>query len=395
MKGHVCKRGNTWAAVLYLGRGDDGKPKYKWSSHRTRREAEAYVAQMANILHGGGTVPNTRLKTREWLTQWIHDNVAVTAAPKTLASYREIVNVHLIPAMGHIHLTKLSPAAIQAMAQEKLDSGLSSTTARYIVSVLGIALNRAVKLGLIARNPVALVEKPKKADREMLVLNQEETRHFLATAQEKAREYYALFLTAVMTGMRQGELLGLRWSDLDLEQGVARITQIAQRMGDTVTFKAPKTPRSRRTIPLSETVTGALRKRKADVMERRLLFGAEYNNLDLVFCQPDGKPLHAGNISQRVLPRILKAAKLRRIPFHGLRHCHASLLLAQGVNPKIVSERLGHSAIGITLQTYSALLPGIQEKAISELDAALFEGEPERILADISKTPYRGVGSIR
>lgn len=390
MKGHIVKRGKAWAAVLYLGRGDDGKPKYKWSSHKTRREAEAYVSQTVTVLHGGGEIPNTRIKTGEWLTQWLRDTVAVTTAPKTLSSYKEIVSAHLIPALGMIHLTKLSPATIQAMMQTKLDSGLSPTTARYIVAVLSIALNRAVRLGLLARNPCSLVEKPSKVDNEMHVLNQDETRLFLTTAQAKDGEYYALFLTAVMTGMRQGELLGLRWSDIDLEKGVARITQIMQRLGDTVVFKAPKTPRSRRTIPLAETVTSALRKLKAAVNERRLLFGPDYSSHDLVFCQPNGNPLHAGNLSQRVMPRILKAAKLQRMPFHALRHCHASLLLAQGVNPKIVSERLGHSAIGITLQTYSALLPGIQERAINELDDALFESEPKRILADISKTTIGG-----
>jgi integrase len=196
----------------------------------------------------------------------------------------------------------------------------------------------------------------------MRVWDEEQARLFLAEAR-RSSPHYPLYLTAVLTGMRQGELLGLRWQDVDLTLGVAHIRQTFCRIAGRMMFKEPKSPRSRRAVALPELVVDALRDVRDAQRRAKNVMGDAYEDRDLVFCQPNGKPLHGHNVARRDFRRIIARAKLPRIRFHDLRHCHATLLLRYGTNPKIVQERLGHSAIGVTMDTYSHVLPGMQAEA--------------------------------
>lgn len=381
MRGCIVKRGPaSFSVVVYLGRDPQtGKDRRKWFSHRTRREAEAHLSTLLTQLHGGGTLPTTKLRLGEYLAQWLRDHVAATVSPVTFASYRETVRLHLAPALGHVPLHRLSPHAIQQYCTQKLGEGLSSTTVRYHVMTLHAALTRALKWGLLIRNPCDNVEPPRKQRHEMRVWDEEQVRLFLAEA-KRSSLHYRLYLAALTTGMRQGELLGLRWQDLDFTLGVASVRQTFYRLGGNkkdgrptqALFKEPKTAKARRTVALPSTLVEELRHLREAQAEPRRLFGLGYAaDLDLVFCQPNGKPLHAHNVAQRDFRRIIKRASLPRVRFHDLRHCHATLLLQQGVHPKVVQERLGHTTIGMTLDTYSHVMPGMQEQAARQLEERL------------------------
>ncbi len=236
---------------------------------------------------------------------------------------------------------------------------------------------------MVARNPVDHVEVPRKQHVEMHVWDEEQVKLFLAEA-KRSSPYYPLYLAALTTGMRQGELLGLRWQDVDFTLGEARITQTFYRLGGQMIFKAPKTEKPRRTVALPpillETLKGLSEMRRQQKREG----GDAYQDLGLVFCQPDGKPLHAHNIVRRVFHLVTQRAKVPRIRFHDLRHCHATLLLQQGVRPKIVQERLGHATPALTLHVYSHVLPGMQHEAAARLQ--------ERLLNDRREKNDSGVG---
>jgi integrase len=391
MRGHIRKRGkNCWAVVIPLGRDPQtGKSRQKWYSHKTRREAEAHLAQIIAAMQGGGWTPPTKMLTSDFLDQWLRDYAVGMVRVTTLDSYQAIVRVHLAPALGHVPLSALSAQAIQGYFSRKLQEGLSPATVHRHAMVLHKALACAVKWGALARNPVDLTDPPRPGRKEMRVLDDEQVRLFLAEAR-RFSPYHRLYLTALLTGMRQGELLGLRWRNVDLTVGVASVQQTFYRLGKQLLFNEPKTTKARRTIALPSALVEELRTLRDEQEENRRLLGDDYRDFGLVFCQPNGKPLHGHNISQGDFRRVLALKGLHAelltkgvpegslpkglpsIRFHDLRHSHATLLLQQGEHPKIVSERLGHAGVGITLDTYSHVLPGMQEQAAARLEERLF-----------------------
>jgi len=333
-------------------------------------------------IHGGGTVSVTRQTVAEFLKAWL-DKRAGAVRETSWDSYRAIVHGHLIPALGQAPLRALTPLAVQGYISTKLagkkdEKGkvlakpLAAGTVRKHIAVLREALSHAVKWGLLARNVCDLVERPRVARKEMQVWDGEQARLFLAQAKRQNSSHYALYLTAITTGMRAGELLGLRWSSVDFLLGTVRVERTFYRMGGKQLFQEPKTEKGRRVVDLLPTVVEVLRglKGKRDAIKREM--GSAYTDLDLVFCQPDGKPLHLHNIVTRDFRRVTKKAKLPRIRFHDLRHSHATDLLAHGEHPKIVQERLGHYDPAFTLRVYSHVLPGMQAQTAMRLEERLF-----------------------
>lgn len=266
---------------------------------------------------------------------------------------------------------------IQRYLSQKLrEDGLSTTSLRYHYSILHESLGHAVRWSLLMRNPCDAIEPPRRRQTEMRVLDEEQVRLFLAEAKRSSR-LYCLYLTATLTGMRLGELLGLRWKDLDLTLGVISVQQTLYRLKKRVLLKEPKSAKARRTISLAPLLIQELnRHREAQVQQRKRL-GEKYVDNDLVFCQRNGEPLHGHNITQGNLRRVLKKAGLPRIRFHDLRHCHATHMLRQGENPKVVQERLGHSTPAFTLAVYSHVLPGMQNEAARRLEERLLGRVPD------------------
>ncbi len=364
MRGHIRKRGrNSWAVVISLGRDPQtGKPRQKWYSHKTRRETEGHLAQILSAMHGGGWTPPAKIRFADFCEQWLRDYAAGAVGPVTLYNYRRIICGHIVPRLGHIPLDRLSAQAIQGYLSGKLQEGMHPNSVHKDYRVLSEILGHAVKWGLLARNPAAMANPPKLRRREVRVWDEEQVRLFLAEAKRSSR-YYPLYLTAILTGMRQRELLGLRWRDVDLTLGVASIRQTFTRLGREQLFKEPKTAAARRAVALPTALVEALRALQDDQEENRRVLGADYEDHDLVFCQAGGKPLHSHNVVRRDFREVMKRAGTPRITFHDLRHAHASYLARAGVPPKVAQERLGHATPHFTLQVYTHTLAGQQEAA--------------------------------
>ena len=296
-------------------------------------------------------------------------------APKTFERYSEIVRLHLIPALGHHRLARLKPLHIQGYYGEALKNGrrdgkggLAPRTVLHHHRVLHRALSRAVKWRLLAVNPADAVEPPRATSPEMQTLTEEEIGLLLATA--VATPSYTAILLAVTTGVRRGELLALRWADADFEQGRIAVRRSLQQTNAGLTFKSPKTAKGNRTIPLPAVALEALRSHRVEQAKHRLLMGDRYVNGDLIFAKPDGTPLDPDGFSAS-FGAIVRRSGLKRVRLHDLRHTQATLLLRQNVHPKVVQERLGHSSIAVTLDTYSHVGPNLQEQATLALDAVL------------------------
>lgn len=252
------------------------------------------------------------------------------------------------------------------------DRGLSARTIRYAHSVLASALTQAVKWRMAAQNPALLVELPRSSRKEMAALSPVDATRFLA---EAARDHLgALFAFALATGLRPSEFMGLQWKDVELEKGIVTVCRtLVRRKGGGWYYGEPKTPRSRRNIPLPTSMLRALIMHKRQQAETRLKAGAEYQNNDLVFATGDGTPLLLRNIIRRHFRPILKRAGLpETLRLYDLRHTCATLMLSAGVHPKVASERLGHSSVTLTMDVYSHVLPSMQQDATEKLESILF-----------------------
>ena len=304
----------------------------------------------------------------EFLEEWL-ESIQFAMRPLSWKRYCQYVRLHAVPAIGDIPLNSLTAKHLQALYAERLAVGRSPKTVLELHRTLHRALGAAELSGLVRAN-IARQANPPRPDRfEVQPLSPDEVERFLVAARGDPLE--ALFTLAVTTGMRQGELLGLRWRDIDLERATIRITGSIQRAtGRGLVRSPPKTRKSRRQVLLTGLAVAALH-RHTETQKAQRLEASRWYESDFVFTTRYGKPIYASEISCRSLPRVLGKARLRHIRFHDLRHTTATLLLGEGVHPKIVSEMLGHSNIGITLDLYSHATPTMQGVATAALDKLL------------------------
>ena len=308
------------------------------------------------------------LRLGPFLEGWLAETVRLSVRPKTFASYESIVRIHLGPALGHIELAGLRPGDVQTYLNAKAASGLAPRTVAYHRNILRQALGHAERTELVERNVAKLARPPRIPRREVHPLTPDGARVFLAAIVGEPHE--ALYLIALGVGLRQGEILGLRWADVDLAARTMQVRAALQRVDGQFAFVEPKSATSRRTVSLPAIVGTALvahRARQAAEPERCRPSGAF---ADLVFTTSVGRPLDGINVTRR-FQRILRAAGLPRQRFHDLRHACASLLLAQGVPARVVMETLGHSQISLTLNTYSHVIPALGREAASRMDEVL------------------------
>jgi len=354
--------------------------------HGPKKDAEKALRELLHSLEVGSYVKPSRIILGEWLQEWCQSYVSMHTSLRTVESYQSEIRRHLIPALGAIPLTQLQPQHLQkyytrVLSQGRIDKkgGLSGRTVQYHHRILSEALSHAVKMGLVGRNVAEAVDPPRVEHNNWETLALEDVPKFLEAVQRTPN--YVLLYTALYTGMRLGELLGLRWCDVDLDMASLSVVQSLYKRCGVCKMVEPKSSHSRRRIALSPSLTLLLREYKAEQEAQRILLGKPLADSDLVFCRPDGKPLDPGVVSH-AFAKVLKKAGLPHIRFHDLRHTHASLLLKAGIHPKIVSERLGHANIGITLDTYSHVLPGLQERAAERFDEVL---ESKMVAEDVSK----------
>lgn len=301
---------------------------------------------------------------RHWL-----ENSRSSIRPSTYHGYETKVRVYIEPALGKIPLTRLQPQHVESFltsARRASGAKLSAQSLHHLRAILRTALNDAVKKGLVARNAAALANGPQVRRYEIRPLTAEEARKLLDAV--KGDRLEALYSVAVALGLRQGEALGLHWADVDLKARTLRVRTALQRIKGEFRFVEPKSPRSWRTIALPDAVVQALQAHRDRQDEERKQEG--WQEHDLVFCAPNGTPLYGTNLT-KIFQRLLKKAGLPRQRFHDLRHTCASLLLAQGVHPRVVMEVLGHSNITLTMNTYSHVIPDLQREAAAKMDAIL------------------------
>jgi len=315
------------------------------------------------IVHSPGQVT-----VAQYLESWLQ-SASLSLRPKTQRQYEQIARQHIGPTIGELMLADLQPDHIQSLYSAKLEHGASPSTVRILHAVLHRALSRAVRWGLIDRNPTDAVDRPRLRRKEMKTLTAEQVRCLLAAA--RASRLETVLCLAVTTGLRQGELLGLRWSDLDWRTGHLRVQRQVQRIGGQgLVFGEPKSASGRRVVVLGPAMIGRLRTYQERQALEKIVAGGRWQENGLVFPSTIGTPMEARNLV-RSFKALLKEAGLPEIRFHDLRHTAATLMLQEGVHPKIVQERLGHSQISLTLDIYSHVLPTMQEEAARKLDSLL------------------------
>jgi len=379
----VVQRGRRFAVVAYAGIDPkNGKQRQKWfNGFKTHREAEQFrltLAHHPSFSGGVGPYGSPRLRTGDYLTTWHEERERLGALRVgTAKRNRQHITLHIAPNIGHIPLARLSPAVIQNLYVTLLDSGLSGSTVRRAAAVLHTALRDAVRRGLIIRNPQDNTTLPRRAQYDPIVPTPEQVVTYLDDARETATPaIWAFYVTAAATGLREGELLGLRDDAIDLDRRLLSVRQQLVRAGRDLVFGQPKTARGRRTVLLPAVAIEALRAAHRWKREQRLKLGPRFRDSGLVFCGPTGAAIHASDFYRRDhLPRLARLG-LPHFRIHDFRHFHATYLTAAGVDPRTAADRLGHTDPGFFTRTYSHAVAAAQERAAAIANELLTKTAP-------------------
>lgn len=359
---------DRWVARLSL---PDGRRKALYA--KTRQEAARKLTKALRDRDTGlMSVGDDRQTVGQYAERWL-EMLRPAVKPRTLLRYSEDLRLHVLPTLGTVKLARLSAQHVQSLYSALLAEGkLSSTTIFQVHTTLSHALKDAMRLGIIPRNPCTLVTPPRPVHVEMHVLTPAQVGTLLRAAHGERLE--AFYVLMCYTGLRLGEALALQWSALDLEAGTLQVRYTLHHphgKGSEWELLTPKTAKSRRRIELPPTVVEALRQHRKRQLEERLALGAGWTDHGFVFAREDGLPYRGIHVLQRHFYPLLERAGLPRIRLHDLRHTAATLLLLQNVPAKVVSELLGHSSVGITLDRYSHVLPSMQKDAASAMERLL------------------------
>ena len=392
MRGTIIKRSeNSYRIKVSLGKDlTSGKYKAYFETVKgTKADSQRRLRELLTQLDKGIFIKPTKETLADYLNSWLKDYAKPNCAPRTFESYDMIVKLHLIPALGSIPLLSLQPQDIQKYYAKALDSGrrdgrggLSALTVRKHHRVLFEALRYGVKHEVIARNVAEAVDPPRAQVKEMQIWNAHEIERFLEKA--KSTPYYALFHLNLFSGLRRSEILGLKWADMDFMFGQLSVNRALHQLKDgRYVFRAPKTAKGKRKVSLTPLSLEVMQEYYKEQKQLHDTLEIPFPDDRLVFCHiEDGKPLRPNTIT-RAWTSIGEKAGLKHIRLHDCRHSHASLLLKQGVHPKIVSERLGHSSVQITLDTYSHVTPGLQAAAAKGFDEAFTSGYNDRRVPEV------------
>lgn len=376
MKGSIRERSpGRWAVILEQSDAATGKRKRKWHSFSgTKRQAQVECARLISAMKGGTYLEPDRTTVATFVDRWL-DHVKAHVSPRSHERYTEIARKNLAPLIGGVVLNKLRPAQISeayaaALASGRRDGkgGLAPRTVHHMHRILKQALGQAVKWEILHRNPADAVDPPKVERKTMQTYDLSQTAKLIEAMRD--RRLLVPALLAALCGLRRGEIAALRWRFIDLDAGTMAVLESVEQMNNgTTRIKPPKSGRSR-TVSLPATITQELRAHRVALAQDMLLLGKRLVADDFVCMHADGTMMAPMWITQEWI-RTKRKLDLPGIRFHDLRHAHATHMLASGVHPKIASERLGHSKIGITLDLYSHVMPGMQEDAAARVDAAL------------------------
>jgi integrase len=376
----VRRKDGLWMAQMTVGRNPEtGKSKRSTFYGKTRKDVADKLAKALRDQQQGVFVEPHKLILSEWLDKWLWDYKKPRLRSTTFDNYEMLIRCHLKPALGNMALRTLRPEHLQHFYNEKGKEGLSPRSVQLMHTVLHGALSQAEKNQLVARNVSKLTERPQGVRRDVQTLTADQVATSLLPALKDDRLFAVIYL-AFGTGLRRGELLALRWQDVDLKEGVLQVRQTLARVNTydekggmkktQLIFQEPKTAQSRRYVPIPEACMVALNRHRAQQAEERLLLGPGYEDHGLVVCQPDGRPIDPRNFL-RYFKKILKQAGLPDIRLHDARHTFATMMLELGESPKTVQTMLGHSRVGITLDIYTHVSLELEKKAAAKLNAAL------------------------
>lgn len=371
--GHIRPRGKgSWELKFDLPRDPvTGKRRTRYVSFRgTKSEARAHLRILIGKVEERTYVEPAKMTLKDYLERWL-EHARTTVSPRTHERYGELLRNHVSSHLGATKLSDLQPIQVQELYRKLLSNGrldgkgaLSGLTVKHIHRVFKEALRQAVRWKMLAANPADNVDPPKAEHSEIEILEPEHVEGILIAI--RRTRLLAPVIVALNTGLRRGELLALRWKDIDFEGTALTVRQSLEETGAGLRFKEPKSRRSRRTVALPAAAVDTLRHHKLRQMETYLKLGSKWSTEALVFGRFDGQPIRPRNFSKE-FSRVVKRAGLK-VTFHGLRHTHATMLLKQNVHPKIVSDRLGHASVAITLDTYSHVIPSMQDVAARAMD---------------------------
>lgn len=348
-----------WTGYVTLGNAENGRPKRRYVYGKTSAEVREKLDKLRSDARSGLLCDPTRITVRQFLADWLDTVARPSIKPSTYIRYERIVRLYIVPYLGGFQLTKLTPLHIQGSFVDMRKDGLSPSAQESAFVILRAALGTAVKWALVPRNVCAAVEKPKVPKKEFQVFSPDEARRFLDAAKDD--RYYALYVLALTMGIRQGELFGLTWRDLDLDKGTIRVQRTLADLNGTLEVGETKNKKQRGLL-LPKIALEALRIHKAELLSEGI-------KSDLIFCDTQGGPIRRNNFSRRSFKPLLKKARLPNIRFHDLRHTAATLLLGEQVQEKVIQEILGHSNIKVTMDTYAHFKTWMQRPAIDKMDA--------------------------
>jgi len=380
LKGYRRQRTpGSWEIFIDYGR-DPATGKRRQHSETVRgtaADADKRIRTLIDQVERNSFVNSKHITFSDWLKRWYQDYVLTRTRSRTADSYRSEIRNHIVPALGQIRLSRLSPQHLQdyytkALTSGKLDSdaGLSRRTVLYHHHIISEALKHAVRMGVLSHNPAEMVDPPRLIRREISILAPRNIPRFLEAIWESI--YSVLFYTAFATGMRLGELLALTWEDIDLERGFISVTKALSKRGGGIKIEDTKTDYGRRRIEISSSLLRVLREHRNAEQKKGETLGRPLEETDLVFSYPGNRPLDPSTITHK-FTEVIRRAGLPHLTFHGMRHSHASILIARGVDIKSVSARLGHASTSFTLDTYGHLLLGSRAAADKFDEAVLSE----------------------
>ncbi len=371
---HARDTGVRYEVVVDLGIDPiSGKRRQRSKSFPTKREATAALTTWLAEIDGGTAVERSRQTVGELLRYWLDTYARHNVRAKTCDDYERTITLHITPALGTVAVQKLTAADLQAFYGRMLQDGRGPRTVQICHQRLSQALDQAVSLGLVARNVTDAVKPPRVETKEMETWDAAQAQRFLSVAHGSA--YGPIWLVFLATGMRKGEVLGLRWQDADLVRQVLHVRQTVGVLRGRVEVKPPKSKAGRREVPIPAPVVAALQAHRARQNERRLALGEAWNDHDLIFPSATGNPLHPSGLLDDY-NRLVKRAGLPHVRIHDLRHTHVTLAIAAGANLKAVSKRVGHARASITMDLYAHALPEQQAEVSDKIGSVLFPEDP-------------------
>jgi integrase len=368
-EGSIFQRADgRWCAMLNLG-WHDGKLKRKSFYGASAEEVRKQLTAAQKARDDGQPILTDGQTVAQFLADWLENTVKPNAQPRSYEKFSDAARLHVVPTLGRVKLDKLSPQQVQKLLNQKLESGLAPQTVVGIRTMLRTALAQALKWGLVTRNVAALVDPPRIPESKVNALTPEQARALLAAAE--GDRFEPIFVLALNCGMRRGEILGLRWQDVNFEAGVLRINQAVQRVRAGLAITELKTKRSRRSIAISASVMRVLKARHVRQLEERLFAGADGQDTGLVFTNSKGGMVEPITLHRAYKRLLAKAGISTETRFHDLRHSAASLLLAQGVPLRSIMELLGHSSIALTANLYAHVGEQLKRETAEAMETIL------------------------